>query len=435
MRRYLEYPFRFAPVLLSIALSTPVSAVTLTALGGQDLDHIYGSYAPRGDCSREPRLTIDDRGFLFHALGRAVRSSRFEHALTYLGPGYTGISAVFFPFPANASNFGPVIMIVNDGEKRGVIRIESDVPRGQRPDPFHAALTRASPFLRCQGTGPATATSKPPERAQTSLHHGAAPAADWNNLASLVGRYISDDGPGGFDLFASGPVAAAIRDQLGSKAKVLEANLAASSPLRRQGTLFWITGNAPHQGGVEQAYVLIDASRRAVQIGLWEKGRLTVFGPPGRRLGVPPDIARLLAESPPEDAIPLPGRPWEVVPVSGRPPIAYVDAAASPNIKSISIFCDGTRPMMAALLNKPAKTTRMTVTWNFAGRLINVPVGRANAQGTFWQASLVNSPLIPMLMQQRGSVMLRINGNLEGEASLAGAPAVLRTVMRPCLRL
>lgn len=72
---------------------------------------------------------------------------------------------------------------------------------------------------------------------------------------------------------------------------------------------------------------------------------------------MPQDIARLLSESPPEDAVPLPGTPWEVVPVQGRPPLAYVEAAASPNIKSFSLFCEGARPMMAVLLNKPATTT------------------------------------------------------------------------------
>lgn len=217
--------------------------------------------------------------------------------------------------------------------------------------------------------------------------------------------------------------------------QALGVNLSTMTPLQRQGNLYWVTGNAPHQGGVEQAYVLIDSSRRVIQVGLWERGKLTTYPPLGGRIPVPAEIARLLADSPPEDAVPLPGTPWEVVPVQGRPPMAYVDVAASPNIKSFSLFCEGNRPMMAVLLNKPATAPRVTVTWNFAGRLVDVPVARANAQSTFWQASLTGSQLIPMLLQQTGSVMLRINGRLEGEALLTGAPAALRSGMRTCLKI
>jgi len=69
-----------------------------------------------------------------------------------------------------------------------------------------------------------------------------------------------------------------------------------------------------------------------------------------------------------------------------------------------------------------------------ANRLIDIPTGRANAQSTFWQANLTGSQLIPMLLRQNGSVMLRINGRLEGEALLAGAPLALRTAMRNCVK-
>ena len=90
--------------------------------------------------------------------------------------------------------------------------------------------------------------------------------------------------------------------------------------------------------------------------------------------------------------------------------------------------------MMAVLLNKPATSPRVTVTWNFAAGLVDLAMGRANAQGTFWQANLAGSQLIPMLLQQSGSAMLRINARLEGEALLIGAPTVVRSAMRPCLK-
>jgi hypothetical protein len=90
---------------------------------------------------------------------------------------------------------------------------------------------------------------------------------------------------------------------------------------------------------------------------------------------------------------------------------------------------------MAMLLNKPATANTMTMTWNFSGRLVNIPVQRANLGGTQWIGGLTGTQLLPLLMQQRGTAMLRINGRLEGEASLENSMAVLRNTMRGCARL
>ena len=90
---------------------------------------------------------------------------------------------------------------------------------------------------------------------------------------------------------------------------------------------------------------------------------------------------------------------------------------------------------MAMLLNKPSNAGALTMTWNFGGRLVNIPVKRANSTGTQWIGGVVDTPLVPLLMQQSGTVMLRLNGQLEGEASLANSTAVLRSTMRECVRI
>src|SRR3546814_15883862 len=74
------------------------------------------------------------------------------------------------------------------------------------------------------------------------------------------------------------------------------------------------------------------------------------------------EIKTLLDKSPPETAVPLPGTPWEVVPVQGRAPMAYVSAAASPNIEALSLYCEGGKPYMAMLLSKPSADNAMTMT-------------------------------------------------------------------------
>lgn len=416
-------------VAWAVALLTPVGAVALplTSLKDQGLDAAFGSYAPRGDCAREPRITLDETGFTFRADGRMLQSRRFERAFSYMGPSYEGISAVFFPFPVSNSNFGPVIMIVNADEKPGLIRLEADVAPGQRLDPFHGALTRAAPYLRCGGAAKAP-PSRPADKAPSAPARASAPP-DWGNLSSFVDDYSAN-----IALFGAGPIAAAIRAQLGGKTTALQKNLSVATPLKRQGSAFYLSGNAPHQGGMEQAYVLLDTSRRAVQVGLWERGKLSVYSPPGRRLAPPADIQTLLNNSPREDAVAAPGTPWEVVPVQRRPPMAYVDVAASPNIKSFSLFCDNGRPMISMLLNRPSTRPSVTVTWNFAGGLVNIPMSRGNGEGTFWQANLTGSPLLPTLLRQSGPVYLRINGQMEGEASLVGASAAVRTALGSCQR-
>jgi len=124
-----------------------------------------------------------------------------------------------------------------------------------------------------------------------------------------------------------------------------------------------------------------------------------------------------------------------VLPVQGRTAIAYVSAAGSPSIESLSLYCEAGRPYMAMLLNKPSNAGALTMTWNFGGRLVNIPVKRANSTGTQWIGGVVDTPLVPLLMQQSGTVMLRLNGQLEGEASLANSTAVLRSTMRECVRI
>lgn len=421
-----------APCLLFVVgvlmASSGARAIPINGLKGNGLEHIYGSYARGGDCTREPRITIGDGGMAFRANGRTVQAARMEYAVSYFGMRYEGTTLAFFPFPKSDSDFGPVLMFVNEDDKPGAVRIEANAERGQRLDPFHAAL--AGPYQLCAGTGSGVA---PPRAAEPSTVAGT--ALEWANLPALVGRSPGSYSRDNIDLFDKGAIAAALRAALGGKMAVLKANLATVGPLERQGNLYYIVGNAPHRGGEDQAYVLIDAAKRAVQVGLWEKGKLTVYAPASGRLPVPPDIRKMLDNSPGETANAAPGTPWEVLPVQGRAPVAYVEPAASPSITSLTVYCENGRPYMAMLLGKPATGARSTVTWNFAGRIVNIPVQRANNAGTHWVGGITGTPLLQHLMTQKDMVYLRIDGRLEGEASLANAPAVLRATVRQCVTL
>src|SRR3546814_1728287 len=89
------------------------------------------------------------------------------------------------------------------------------------------------------------------------------------------------------DLFGSGAIAAELKRQLGGKLEVLRRNLQVGSPLRREGDVYYLSGNAPHRGGEDQAYILFDAGHRALQVGLWENGKLGIHSTPGSAI-VPP---------------------------------------------------------------------------------------------------------------------------------------------------
>src|SRR6185369_8539730 len=57
--------FVFALVLLTLAPSLPAGAVPVPDLRGIHLDSRFGRSAPRRDCAREPRITVDPTGIVF----------------------------------------------------------------------------------------------------------------------------------------------------------------------------------------------------------------------------------------------------------------------------------------------------------------------------------------------------------------------------------
>lgn len=142
------------PALLCAPLvalvSAPASAVALHGLKSSQLDDIYGTYAPRGECAREPKITVDDSGMTFMHGGKSTHSGTVEYAITYMGPDYQGIGHVIFPFPVTEDDVGRVMMTFNAGEKRGALAVESNLAPGQSFSPLQAALVKHSPYAKCR---------------------------------------------------------------------------------------------------------------------------------------------------------------------------------------------------------------------------------------------------------------------------------------------
>lgn len=407
--------------LTGIGIVTAAGAVTRSDLAGEDMQQIYGQYAPRGDCKAGPVITIDRSGFSYDVAGKTTHSGKFEYAASFWGNSYDGISLAFFPFVRSDDDFGATTLVVNADEVPGKITVSNDGP--PPISTVQRALAKASPFMRCGGAPRLKATAPaPPPLPPVPL--------SWALLPKAAGQYGT-----AYDFLHKGEIADAIRALIGQgRMAALETRLAVTGPIQRQGAIYYASGNAEHLGGQEQAYVLFDAARKRVQVGLWEGGKLTVYAPPGSRLPTPAPIARLVADSPPEDAVALPGTPWELRPVQGRAPIAFVEAAASQKIKSFSLFCDQGRPILAMLLRRRPESLPVNAVWNFSGWTVAVQMKQGNADGTFWIGDLGTSTLPKDLVSRKGFAYLRLTGDMQGQASLTGAPSIVRTALKGCYR-
>jgi hypothetical protein len=145
-------------------------------------------------------------------------------------------------------------------------------------------------------------------------------------------------------------------------------------------------------------------------------------------------ISRARADSPPEDAVALPGTPWQLMTPPGRAPIAFVQAAASQRIRSFSLYCAQGRPLLAMRLHEPPSSLPVFAIWNFAGWTVAVAMAQGNRDATLWLGDLSASELPRELVTRSGFAYLRINGELQGQASLSGAATAVRTALEGCHR-
>ncbi len=90
-------------------------------------------------------------------------------------------------------------------------------------------------------------------------------AAPWAGVQALVGTYPSD----GVNFLRTGPIADRLKGLLGPvNYPVFVKNMGTSGPLRKEGSLFYIMGNRPHQGGEESAAMVLDPKRDAMRAWL-----------------------------------------------------------------------------------------------------------------------------------------------------------------------
>lgn len=113
---------------------------------------------------------------------------------------------------------------------------------------------------------------------------------DWDNLGELVGKYQRD-----LDLRAQTPLLAALRELLGDKVVALRRNLQVAGPLSEEAGVYYMTGNAPHEGGAEQAWIMVEPATHAIEVGLREGSVLEVYRTPGSSIARPADVRTMIA--------------------------------------------------------------------------------------------------------------------------------------------
>jgi hypothetical protein len=115
----------------------------------------------------------------------------------------------------------------------------------------------------------------------------------WASLGPKVGQYPSQIG-----LFTKSAVVDDLRALLGeARLQTLQQNFETASPLQRDETVLFTSGNRAHEGGSEAAYLLLDQSHKAIEVGLWTNGTLSVYKTPGSHIRKPADIRTMIANS------------------------------------------------------------------------------------------------------------------------------------------
>ena len=115
-------------------------------------------------------------------------------------------------------------------------------------------------------------------------------------------------------------------------------------------------------------------------------------------------------------------------------------------IKTLSVFCNQGKPVMAMLVKARPPAGSVTLTFVFRGWTVNVPMEQGNRDGSLWLADLSRSDL-PQWLAHRGRTgttrklarladmaYLRINGGMQGQVSLKNSTTATESALGSCYR-
>ena len=140
-----------------------------------------------------------------------------------------------------------------------------------RPQAALAAVLLGLALAGCEPTQPKPVAQDAAPAMPTAAQRGAAvaPPSTLAGLRPLVGSYPGERA----DYLRQGALAERLQRLLGDDYAVLLTNLGTSGPLVQEGDLIYITGNKPHEGGDEQAAVVVDPAQNALRVWLVHAGQ------------------------------------------------------------------------------------------------------------------------------------------------------------------
>jgi hypothetical protein len=108
---------------------------------------IQGSYAPQGDCSKEPRVTLSAKDLVIQSAGKPTRLAPIDACFSCAGGArYEGIEVWVSQLGPDGNPKEPMF-IFNSQEKRGALFVDKSALQGA-PAPVRA-VAMASPLKRC----------------------------------------------------------------------------------------------------------------------------------------------------------------------------------------------------------------------------------------------------------------------------------------------
>jgi len=135
------------------SLAALASVALLSAAGAalaqtEPAPELLGSYAPGGDCAREPKVTLGAKAITIQTGGKSTRLAPIDACYSCEGGArYEGIVVWVSQLGADRNPIEPFFYF-NAGEKKGALAMEK---RGaQNYPPAHRAVAMASPLQRCK---------------------------------------------------------------------------------------------------------------------------------------------------------------------------------------------------------------------------------------------------------------------------------------------
>ncbi len=131
----------------------------------------------------------------------------------------------------------------------------------------------------------------------------AADGIDWKegalaHLAPYIGTYEYDA------VLDDATVQTALRDLVGEKLPIFRRNLSVSGPIDFSSGNLVLSGLAPHQGGAEEAMILIKIYDGTVRAGLLHQSKMTLYARDPQYAYIPKILRDFLAPRPPRASLP-----------------------------------------------------------------------------------------------------------------------------------